>query len=317
MFQSIEIERFRGFSRLALSDLGRVNLVVGENNTGKTSLLEAITLLANPGMIKGLPGLFRANAGDVDERFYRWLPKHGAEVEQSELRAQTSDPSERRVLLVKGGSTSAAGSESMEHAWQQGDIHLFHDKAFTRLFVHAVSVQHRSPDSMVDAFAATVRAYDDEQLLVSLLNQVDGRIRSVRLDAIESKPFIAVDVGLRERIPLSQAGQGIYRLVAIVSALIGRKPDICFIDELENGIHYTALATVWKGVAEIAERLGIQVFATTHSRECLVAAHECFSERESYDLRVIQLYRIGDAAEGRTLDRKHIEAAIAGDIELR
>ncbi|MDI1449950.1 ATP-binding protein [Polyangium sp. 6x1] len=316
MFQSIEIERFRGFSRLALSDLGRVNLVVGENNTGKTSLLEALTLLANPGMMKNMPGLFRANAGTVDERFYRWLPKHGADVVEAELKAVASASPQRRILLVKGDSAATEGDE-LELGWQQGELRLLHSRRLSKLFIHAVSVQQRSPDSMIDAFAETVRAPEDEQLLVSLLNKVDGRIRSVRIDAVDSKPFIAVDVGLRERIPLSQAGQGIYRLVGIFSALIGHKPNLCFIDEIENGIHYTALPTVWKGIAEVAERLGIQVFATTHSRECFVAAHECFAEREHYDFRVIQLYRLGDAAEGRTLDRKHIEAAIAADIELR
>ena len=67
----------------------------------------------------------------------------------------------------------------------------------------------------------------------------------------------------------------------------------------------------------MAARLGIQIFATTHSRECLVAAHEAFTARDTYDLRVVQLYRLGEATSGRMLDRAHIEAALAGDIEVR
>ena len=55
MFQSLAIQHFRGFGKLALEGIGRVNLVVGKNNTGKTSLLEAITLLADPGTLKSLP----------------------------------------------------------------------------------------------------------------------------------------------------------------------------------------------------------------------------------------------------------------------
>lgn len=67
----------------------------------------------------------------------------------------------------------------------------------------------------------------------------------------------------------------------------------------------------------MAERLAIQIFATTHSWECLVAAHEAFARRSTYDLRVIQLYRLADGTSGRVLDRTHIEAAIAGEIEVR
>ena len=320
MFQSIEIERFRGFSRLALSDLGRVNLVVGENNTGKTSLLEAITLLANPGTTYDLHRLYRIDRHqEADARFFDWVPQHGAGEAAACLRV-TSPESDLRELTIERGFPSQhklGEGEQSEFSSDKHPIFVRSKGPLRRLRVHAVSVQHRVPEALVDAFAAAVRAPEDERQLESLLASVDKRIRSVRLDAASSKPFIAVDVGLRERIPLSQAGQGIYRLVAIFSELLGGKPDICFIDEIENGIHYTALPTVWKGIAEVSERLGIQVFATTHSRECLVAAHECFAARNSYDLRVIQLYRLGDAAEGRTLDRKHIEAAIDGDIELR
>lgn len=89
MFQSLEIQNFRGFGKFALGELGRINLIVGKNNTGKTSLLEAITLLANPGIMGQLPGLFRANAGSVGDRFFRWLPKDGANGGEAVLAATT------------------------------------------------------------------------------------------------------------------------------------------------------------------------------------------------------------------------------------
>ena len=42
MLKSVKIENFRGFKSFELQQLGRINLLVGENNTGKTSILEAI-----------------------------------------------------------------------------------------------------------------------------------------------------------------------------------------------------------------------------------------------------------------------------------
>ncbi len=49
MISSIRIEGYRGFERFEMSGLGRVNLLVGTNNSGKTSVLEAIHLLASAG----------------------------------------------------------------------------------------------------------------------------------------------------------------------------------------------------------------------------------------------------------------------------
>ncbi len=49
MLRHLIIDKFRGFSHLELHDLGRVNLLVGTNNCGKTSVLEAIELLVSRG----------------------------------------------------------------------------------------------------------------------------------------------------------------------------------------------------------------------------------------------------------------------------
>jgi hypothetical protein len=317
MFTAVEIESFRGFGKLSLEDLGRVNLVVGKNNTGKTSLLEAIALVADPNLIERLPGLFR-NPEPVHERFHRWLLKDGAGTDGVSISARRRDtPVGDEVRRVVLRTSEQQPPKDFGVSWREGGFCLSANLPLFPLKAHAVSVQHRGPESMVDAFAEAVRAPVDQRQMESLLAAVDPRVKDVRLDVVQSKPFIVVDIGLTNRVPLSQIGQGIYRLVAIFSELLASKPDVCFIDEIENGIHYTALPAVWKGIAEVAERLDLQVFATTHSRECLVAAHETFAARNTYDLRVVQLYRLGDETSGRVLDKAHIEAAIAGEIEVR
>src|SRR5207248_10243537 len=47
ILNSLEIKNFRGFRHLQIERLGRVNLIVGKNNVGKTSLLEALRLYAS------------------------------------------------------------------------------------------------------------------------------------------------------------------------------------------------------------------------------------------------------------------------------
>ena len=44
-FTALNIEQFRGLRKLEVHDLRRVNLLVGRNNSGKTTLLEAVELL--------------------------------------------------------------------------------------------------------------------------------------------------------------------------------------------------------------------------------------------------------------------------------
>src|SRR6266571_6788405 len=47
ILNSLEVRNFRAFRDLKIERLGRVNLLVGKNNIGKTSLLEAIQLYAS------------------------------------------------------------------------------------------------------------------------------------------------------------------------------------------------------------------------------------------------------------------------------
>ena len=42
MLSSINVKGFRKYENLTLDNLGRINFILGKNNIGKTSILEAI-----------------------------------------------------------------------------------------------------------------------------------------------------------------------------------------------------------------------------------------------------------------------------------
>jgi hypothetical protein len=70
MISSISIHGYRGFDHFEMPDLGRINLLVGTNNSGKTSILEAVSILESSGDLARLWNI-RWRRG---ERTYRPLP---------------------------------------------------------------------------------------------------------------------------------------------------------------------------------------------------------------------------------------------------
>ena len=46
VFNEVEINNFRGIKHLVLSDLRQINLLVGKNNCGKSTVLDGIFLLS-------------------------------------------------------------------------------------------------------------------------------------------------------------------------------------------------------------------------------------------------------------------------------
>lgn len=315
MMNSVSIKNFRGFGALTLEGLQRVNLVVGKNNTGKTSLLEAVAILADPELLKRLPTLFRETHGAYLQRFYRWLIRDGPTMSQAELET-TGWRAGHRLILTRDSQLANQPHYEVTQA-TNANIYGHFPRGQKSLRSMVISTRLRNSDQLVKTFAKAVRQRDGEKQLETLLHAIDPRVNKARVDVAEDGNVIVVDFGLSEMVPLSQAGEGMGRLVSIFAELVGEQPQICFIDEVENGVHHTVLPDIWTGIAEVAERLDIQVFATTHSFECLEAAHEAFSKRANYDLDVIQLFRLEDQTSGRVLHRDLIEAGIAGNIDLR
>ncbi len=300
----------------------RVNLIVGENNSGKTSLLEAILLLCDPGRTGEMPGLFRAQQGNDDQRYFRWLLRDGAEKGCGFLRSKT-DKGEFALILSSAASqgwlAKGAGEKTFRSVCKRSTLHIWGemDAAPQKTSCRVISVQQTAPNLLVPLVGKAFRKGGGEETLQRLLSAVDPRIKKMHVDPGEDGNQVIVDAGLSELIPVSQAGQGVYRQITILADLVGENPDVLLLDEVENGLHHSVHQQVWKGLGEAAEQLKIQIFATTHSGECLKAAHAAFASRKNYDFSVIQLFRVSAGIQGKVLDRELIDAAISGKIDLR
>ena len=74
--------------------------------------------------------------------------------------------------------------------------------------------------------------------------------------------------GIRDRIPIGSMGDGIWRLLGLALALARTEGGILLVDEIDTGLHYSVMENMWKLVNQTARKQKIQVFATTHSRDC-------------------------------------------------
>jgi hypothetical protein len=119
-------------------------------------------------------------------------------------------------------------------------------------------------------------------------------------------------------LPLSLMGDGLNRLANLIMAISENRGGVVLVDEIENGLHYSVLKDVWKVIAKTARELDTQVFATTHSWECIVAAHQAFSEDSVYDFA---LHRLEQRKDGGirvvTLDQETLAASIEMGFEVR
>jgi predicted ATPase len=96
----------------------------------------------------------------------------------------------------------------------------------------------------------------------------------------ERLPLVRTNLS-SEPLPLRSMGDGITRLFHIILALVTAKDGILLVDEFENGLHWSVQSAVWKIIFRLAEHLNVQVFATTHSRDCINGFEDAWKENES------------------------------------
>jgi hypothetical protein len=153
--------------------------------------------------------------------------------------------------------------------------------------------------------------------LVNTLQLIEPRLKQLAVSVADGIPMIYGDIGIGRRVPMSQMGEGMVRLLSLILEITNASGGSVLIDEIETGFHYSVMNSVWMTIAAAAHRSNTQIFATTHSFECIRAAHESFLLREEYDFRLHRLDRIKGETRSVTYDSEMLAAAMASDFEVR
>ena len=107
------------------------------------------------------------------------------------------------------------------------------------------------------------------------------------------------------------------RMLRIAMALVNSQDGMLLIDEVESGLHYSVLLDVWRLIFKTARDLNVQVFATTHSSDCIKAFQRAAEEDKEDEGMLIRLARKGDKIKAILFDEKELETVVENDIEVR
>lgn len=365
MYTSVSIHGFRCFGGLTVEPLARVNLIAGQNNVGKTALLEALWMLSHPtaprealrvsqwrdsvdygqgrlfadlfhryepGLAVGLESKGSGSRGyrslNITHQYRSEQPIiDWSRVPETELEEEAiSDFDLDNELVFE--YTDDTGVKSSTKAW------LDVDPASARL--RPVLRDSRKMGAKADypcVFQHSHSRYNARRL-ASLFGaaQLEGYVSSVekiirllepeleRMETITDSrgiPALYGHIGSGLPRPMSVTGDGTKRLLALALSFLRLRNGIMLIDEVENGLHYSALVDVWKNLEWLSREFNVQVFATTHSYECIVAASDAFTEIESDNLHLHRLYRKDNKVKSVSYRKKPLDTNIEYSWELR
>lgn len=158
---------------------------------------------------------------------------------------------------------------------------------------------------------------NQQNVLVETLKIIEPNLQRIALISRGEIPILHGDIGVGELMPLSVMGDGMVRICSIILAIANASNGIVLIDEVENGLHHSVLKKLWIAIGDIARRFNTQIFATTHSYECIVAAHTAFSECSPYDFALYRLEKIKGKIKVIAYDQERLESTIESEWEVR
>ena len=86
-----------------------------------------------------------------------------------------------------------------------------------------------------------------------------------------ARPAIIVGLGKGgSRFPLGSFGDGLRRLLLLRLALANHTNGYVLVDEVDTGLHWTVMSSMWRLLVEAAHKAHLQLFATTHSHDCIL-----------------------------------------------
>ena len=302
--------------------LGRINLLVGTNNCGKTSVLEAIHILFDRGSPMALWGSLSRRGEtrddlqddrevDVAHLFHGHELRAGVDFAirgespegtvQLEAKLSERDPSEpplrrRRAahrLTEDDDDSLFLSSLTLSLAWSRKHtapkkvlIPITRNGGFSLDYIDPPRVRSDAPraeiittegllrERVVSMLEDVVLNPEEETVLAALRTIEPGIERIVPIGTAPRRYLRSTRGGVAvklagQRVPIGSLGDGIWRILGISLALVEARGGLLLIDEIDTGLHYTVLEKMWHLVHETARRLDVQVFATTHSRDCL------------------------------------------------
>ena len=172
------------------------------------------------------------------------------------------------------------------------------------------------PDRVTERFSQLVTEGYKERLL-DALHIITGRIQDVQLLKQGDTLYVQGKNQMDKWVPLNLMGQGLTKVLNICVDLVDvAGGGAILIDEFENGLHHSIQRQVWKAIGKFAQDLDAQVFATTHSYECIGEAAAAFTERGSSDFAYYRIDLMKEERTRRVQRFSHDEVNTALDMEM-
>ncbi len=337
MIQSVRIKNFKNFKNTAIDGFTKLNIITGENNAGKSNLLEALYCLVGKDMhpctnILEIYDNIRKEPLTTESQnsmFYNLNTRKPIRITTTSDNNQTLD---LQIELITNENQKVRESQIIPTAEQtqifsrlnftlkKNNEKIYDDHLNITKILNSPPISNFLPipnqsnynrqfknfepnqsqkllpfeSSIImpsDVAYRQVRMTQDmskicsnnqlEEELNKHLNQFDNNIQSI---SFNTNNQLKLEVkNIKEKVPLSMFGDGLMKYLHIMSAFIANNATTIYIDEVENGLHFSRMRLLLEKIIDFINNnkdRNLQVFMTTHSQEFVEILDQVIKEKD-------------------------------------
>lgn len=351
-----KVENFKCFEAFEMEDIGQFNLIFGDNNTGKTTVLEALLFdenfnqfLYNLYSILSTRGLFDENKSSnlvLDTRIFKSFANINSEQSKSQFYYSINSNIQKeiqneihfeptRLEYLNQRMVSSLRDNTLTNDLPKSvAVFYYKNKEYPFSIMYHENINSPYPyipyiwfgatyrDDLISFYSIVQESTKSKKRFIKSLSLFIDEIEDIEISASYSnEPHIVIRFNNSDKpVPLAMLGDGAKKLFRILAELPMCKHRRLMIDEIDTGIHYSRFKDFWKTILVAAKENDVQIFATTHNKEGLKYFYEALEELPDYqqDARCFTLSRIKDGSvKAYTQTYEQFEHALHYDIEIR
>ncbi len=313
--KDIEIKDYKCFKDFKAEGFGRVNLIGGKNNIGKTAFMEALYLISN------LQDFYLENNKIDREKLYFEIIKTFIDILQNRYgnsfliswildNYSLNSFSNFDIKITKKYRLSAHdnivvpeqfykynyGNDGSFPVDKINSFPLF--KHQDNQYFYKIRDNKNSPPN-IDLFKFVFICNSDFKKIRKLLSKIKKMNKNDLINEYLKKIFNIDKIDITDdeillfsgnkSYNLFEYGDGVKSFINIILTIFYNKNTTVFLDEIENGIHYTNLDKFWELILTISKEQNVQVFATTHSKECIESYARVSKKLQDNEIAFIEL----------------------------
>lgn len=332
---SLKLTNFKQFKELEIDNIGQFNLIVGDNNVGKTSLLEALLVHYDEGskfdiwferLLKALDEFHGLRL--KSELFFQYYVNadHLDQDSEGHLGLDVEFVSGKDWSLNIGFSpfldtsiTYSINGDSAKQYFSANNQRGIHD-----LPIPLIPPNISSNKLLGEFYSQYIQpSQAKKREFISQLKVLVDDLENIELSGITDElPLIFYREGQDAAIPLAMYGEGTIKLARLLMELQIWRGQRLMIDEIDTGIYYKRMPDFWRTLISGAESSDVQLFATTHNKDCLDTFTRVFEREEFRHLRdkarVLKMTRLPDGSvKMYTYEFDQFQNALEVQYEIR